>query len=245
MSTSTKNTSSLITAVIFIGIGVFWFLSKWGIDFPDWMFSWPMILILIGLFIGIGDGFKNPASYILLALGGLFLIEPYINLPRRLYEFIWPVILIAVGLVILINYLKNRNQPDDYLKKKVADGSFVSDNSADYLQISTVMSETNRLVTSQNFTGGQITTLMGSTKIHLGRALFNGQAVIQTTNIMGELKIVVPADCEVVVETSTIMGSVNDKRAHRPAGAAAQKQLLITGTVLMGEVKIETDFASL
>lgn len=245
MSSSTKNNSTLVTALIFIGIGIFWFLRKWGVVFPDWLFSWPMILVVIGLFIGIGDGFKNPVSYILIALGGLFLLEPYINLPRRLLEFLWPIVFITVGVVILINYLKNRNRPDDYFKKKVVEGTAAADQNSDFLQISTVMSETNRLVHAQNFTGGQITTVMGSTKIHLGSAKFNGQAVIQTTNIMGELKIVVPADCEVVVETSTIMGSVNDKRAHRPAGSTAQKQLLVTGTVLMGEIKIETDFASL
>jgi predicted membrane protein len=245
MSASTKNNSTLVTALIFLGIGVFWFLKKWGVIFPDWLFSWPMILVLVGLFIGIGDGFKNPASYILVALGALFLIEPYINLPRRLYEFLWPAILIAIGLVILINYFRNRNNPSEAVKKKVVFDAKGNQVTSDTLNISTIMSETTRLVESKTFTGGTITNIMGSTKIHLGRAGFNQQAVLSTTVLMGEVKIIVPADCEVVVETNTIMGAVNDKRAHRPSTIDANKRLVLTGTVIMGEIKLETDFASL
>lgn len=245
MSASTKNNSTLVTSLIFLGIGVFWFLKKWGISFPEWLFSWPMILVAVGIFIGIGDRFKNPASYILVALGVLFLIEPYINLPRRLYEFLWPSIMIGVGLIILINYIKNRNKPAEAPKKKVAfdaQGNVVQN---DALNISTILSETTRLVESKAFTGGNITTIMGNTKIHLGRAGFNGQAILQATVLMGEVKIIIPADCEVVVETNTIMGAVNDKRAHRPSALDTQKRLVLTGTVIMGEIKLETDFASL
>src|SRR5690606_36017281 len=60
-----------------------------------WLFSWPMVLIVIGLFIGAKSQFENVASYILIILGGFFLLNNFFDF--RLGPLIWPIILILLG----------------------------------------------------------------------------------------------------------------------------------------------------
>lgn len=74
--------------------------------FPGWLFSWPMILILIGLFIGAKHQYRNPAWFILVAIGTVFLIErfyPYINFS----QFTWPLLFILIGLYLIFG--RNRS----------------------------------------------------------------------------------------------------------------------------------------
>jgi len=64
-----------------------------------WLFSWPMILILVGLFIGAQSKFENITSYILIGLGGFFLLNTYLNF--HLGPLIWPIILIFLGFWLI------------------------------------------------------------------------------------------------------------------------------------------------
>lgn len=69
-----------------------------------WLFSWPMVLIIIGLFIGAKSKFENVASYILIMLGGFFLLNNYFDF--RLGPLLWPIILIFLGFWLI----KGRSQ---------------------------------------------------------------------------------------------------------------------------------------
>ncbi|TCK85468.1 LiaF transmembrane domain-containing protein [Albibacterium bauzanense] len=69
-----------------------------------WLFSWPMVLIVVGLFIGAKSQFENVASYILIILGGFFLLNNYFDF--RLGPLLWPIILIFLGFWLI----KGRSQ---------------------------------------------------------------------------------------------------------------------------------------
>lgn len=66
---------------------------------PFWLFSWPTALIVIGLAHGIRHNFRRPASFIMIALGALFLTNLITG-----FSFIpfWPVILILLGLRFIL-----------------------------------------------------------------------------------------------------------------------------------------------
>src|SRR5690606_23295378 len=56
------------------------------------LFSWPMILIIAGLFIGAKSKFENIASYILIAIGVFLLLDDFLDC--YIGKIIWPFILI-------------------------------------------------------------------------------------------------------------------------------------------------------
>ena len=46
-------------ALILIAVGSVLVLRQMGLPLPYWLFSWPMILIVVGLFIGFRHGFRG------------------------------------------------------------------------------------------------------------------------------------------------------------------------------------------
>lgn len=90
--------------------------------FPSWLFDWPMILILIGLYIGTKHNFKKPSAIILIVFGTIFLLDDIIP-GANLSNLIWPMIIISFGILMILgrNRSWNRkhwNQTNDWDKNK-------------------------------------------------------------------------------------------------------------------------------
>ena len=106
------------------------------------------------------------------------------------------------------------------------------------------------------FTGGRITSVLGGSHLDLRRALLApGQtAVVDVFTVLGGSEIRVPEGWRVELQTTAIMGGVNDERPRRnavqtaapapPGGADAASdvsapRVVIRGTVIMGGVSIK------
>ena len=110
---NTHHTSSssgkIVAGLIIIAVGVIFLLRQMGYYFPQWLFSWPMILIVIGLINGAKRGFRHFAWFILVGLGVAFLLDqmyPVYHITR----YAWPVFIIGAGLFMILN--RNRSWPD-------------------------------------------------------------------------------------------------------------------------------------
>jgi len=99
--TPRPNSGKAMAGLILIAVGAVLLLSRLDFFFfPGWLFSWPMILIVIGLFIGAKHQYRNPAWIVLVGLGTVFLMErfyPSINFSR----FIWPILFILFGVYMI------------------------------------------------------------------------------------------------------------------------------------------------
>ena len=94
---------SLIAGVIVIFVGFLLLINQieLNLKIPHWVTSWPMILVLIGLCIGGTSNFKNPAGWILLGLGGFFLLDRIIDF--NLWQIIWPTMVIGLGVWLILD----------------------------------------------------------------------------------------------------------------------------------------------
>src|SRR6187431_571983 len=93
--------NNMLTGVFILIIGVAALLKTTLTDFPDWLFSWQMLLIAFGVFIGLRHNFRGPSWLILILIGGIFLLnEIYPEISFR--RFMWPVAIIVVGLFIIL-----------------------------------------------------------------------------------------------------------------------------------------------
>jgi len=72
----------------------------------DWLFSWPMLLIVVGLFVGTRSKFENSTSYILIGIGVFFLLNNYLDF--RIGRLIWPIILIFLGFWLIKGRTKKK-----------------------------------------------------------------------------------------------------------------------------------------
>src|SRR3546814_9106295 len=69
----------VLAGLFVIAIGLVFLADRLGADLPEWLFTWPMILISLGIFAGIKHGFRPGGWLIMLLIGGIFLAD-------RLYD---------------------------------------------------------------------------------------------------------------------------------------------------------------
>jgi predicted membrane protein len=94
-------------------VGGLLLVRQMGTGVPDWLFSWEILLIVIGIFSGLAHAFRGPGWLIMILIGTFFLMDrmvPGLDIRR----FIWPAVIIVLGLVMLIRPKKTYWGGDDW-----------------------------------------------------------------------------------------------------------------------------------
>lgn len=251
--TSRHNQSSRIwLGLILFLAGLALFAYKLGMPLPSWLFTWPMILILIGLFLGVKDRFQNPGSWIMLLIGAIFLADQsMVGLNFRRY--ITPLILIIIGMAFILRPKtrqqhsmppgdgKPSNQPDDE-EATTALPSAANQNATDYevVNINSLFGGVKKLVLSKNFQGGTITTFMGGAELNLLQADIHQPIILEVNNVFGGTKLILPANWDIKNEVTAIFGGVEDKRNFNSLSPDPGKTVLIRGTCLFGGIEFSS-----
>lgn len=239
--------SRLWTGIIILFIGMAALVKASFRELPDWMFSWPMLLIVIGFFSGFKDGFRGIGWFIMIMLGGAFLaghIIPDLHLRR----YIWPMAIIAVGIMLILRPRSRGWHSDFRSEKKIKNDAGIEEatvvdetkySKEDFIEATTVFGGVNRNVVSKNFKGGDIVVLFGGSELNFNQADMQEEAVLSFTVIFGGAKLIVPANWTVKTELTPIFGGVEDKRSYNASGIP-EKTLVLRGTVLFGGIDIKS-----
>ena len=230
-----------------------------AILFPAWFFTWPVLLIAIGLFSGVRHRFRGIGWLFPLAIGAIFLADN-LSPDMHLRPYLWPILLIAAGLFVIFRPKHRRCYPDgpnddDFDSRKNFDNQAVvvpteaeneknewrntSTDRNDVIDATAVFGGVKKAVLSKTFKGGDVTTFMGGAEINLSQADFSGKAVIDCFNMFGGTKLIVPPDWEVQSDVVAIFGGVDDKRPPASSGAPA-KVLYLDGTCIFGGLEIKS-----
>ncbi|SEM15277.1 Cell wall-active antibiotics response 4TMS YvqF [bacterium A37T11] len=107
-----SNSSRVWTGIFIIFIGALILVKQLNIFiyFPEWIFSWPIFMIIIGLIIGGRTNFKKPASFILLGIGIFCLLSNYTNF--SIGRLFWPILIIVMGSWLIFGRSHHRNLPN-------------------------------------------------------------------------------------------------------------------------------------
>lgn len=244
MGTNSKSNEKWIGLII-LGVGVIILLRNLHLPVPTIFFSWPVILIAIGLVVALKDNFKGNAWIILMGFGAFFLfikMHPEWNLR----SFIAPAILIAIGLGFLFRR-KGSAVVDKRKDAVVADTvSYTTDTNTstsideeDKVDVAAVFGAVKRNVYSKNFKGGESVAVFGGSEINLAHADFTGTVKLEIVNVFGGTTLFVPAHWQIRSEVVAIFGAIEDKR-QRPAGVSTDKILVIEGFVMFGGIDIKS-----
>ena len=233
--------------------GAIMLLERLGLFIPDWIFSWPMFLIAIGVFTGKRHQFRNPSSYILIIIGVIFLVEEMIP-GVDFDDFVWPIAVIGIGMYLIIGKKKITNwgthteeRPSDLSwDKRVNDENEpVVENAAaqdDYVDIVSIFGGVKKNIVSKNFQGGEIVAIMGGSEIILTQADINLPRVeLEITQVFGGTKIIVPPHWKVTSDLVAIFGGIEDKRPLLVNQSISdEKHLVIKGTSIFGGIDIRS-----
>ena len=116
-SQTTKKQKSMISGSALAGavlviVGSVWIADRLGANIPHWVFSWPMIVIAVGIFLGAKDKFRDWGWLIPVTVGVVFLVNYEVE--GWSFRTLWPVIVIAVGLSMILNSFTKKKKNDDW-----------------------------------------------------------------------------------------------------------------------------------
>jgi predicted membrane protein len=217
--------------LILVIFGVLFLLDRLGeFNFGDVISTyWPVILIILGFAILIGNGFRRPVPGLLfIVFGVLFLLAELDILRYSAWHYIWPILIIILGLWLLLRPAFFRRGTEHFPEIKGND-----------IDVTAVFSGLKRRIESASFRGGQATAVMGGVELDFTSAgLADGKASLDATVIFGGMDIRVPRDWRVVVEGTPILGGIDDKRRSVPE-SEAKATLYVRATAVFGAIAIK------
>lgn len=229
-----RHDKRLGVGIIFIFIGAVLVLSNIGIMpaiLKNYIFSWQMILIVIGLF-SLANKRDKTLGLVLISVGVFFILPGIFGIPGVRWGKFWPVLFVFIGAYILF---RRKIEPvgHSYIESDIEDEDFIDDLN--------VFSGNKRHITSQKFRGGRTTALFGGSDYSFLKAdLAGNHATIDVLTIFGGSKFVVPADWDVTIDVISIFGGFADKRnTLNNVQIKYDKKLIIKGLTIFGggEVK--------
>lgn len=202
-------------------------------SFSHVVFSWPFIMLVIGLFVLVNTE-KKFLGGILTGIGSLFLIPRIF--PEVDYDagILIPIILITLGVYII-------------LKKKKIDADTehfpgTSKVNKDKIDDVSIFGGGTKVVSSNNFQGGNVTAIFGGSEINLMNCqLAEGDSILDVLCVFGGTTIIIPKEWNVVVNVTSILGGFSDKSIRNPGIVVDQSRTLhIKGLAMFGGGEIKT-----
>ena len=222
----------VIIGVILVLVGLALVMRNTGI-FPHFIdhviFSWPMLLVAIGLVITLSSGGGKTGGVILMAVGAFFLI-PIIFRETFDINMFWPSIFIVIGLIFIFARRKSW---------RPSSAIHVGD---DFIDNVNIFGGGERQIISENFRGGKITAIFGGSEIDLTQAkLAPGVSELEIACVFGGTTIIVPDDWNVKIEVVPVLGGFGDSRKlHHGRTIDMSKQLIIKGAIVFGGGEIKS-----
>ena len=254
-----RDGSRVIGGLIIVAVGAALLLRNTGFAMPHWLFTWPMILILVGVYTGFKHNFRHSSWLILIAIGTFFLIRKFMP-ELGLQPYFWPAVIIAAGVIFMLrprwdnqtnwSFEKNNDaweanakqswqaNPNDTATPALAPANIEA---TDLLFVRSVFSGVKRSVVSKNFQGGKISAVFGGAEVDLSQADLRGPVVLRFEVLFGGAKIIVPSHWAIQNEIDGVFHGVDDNRRFNPSVALnPEKVLILKGSATFGGVDIRS-----
>lgn len=250
-----------LTGLILVMIGLVLIIDniKFMPDFiPWWVWSWQFLLITIGIFSLLTSD-KVAPGVVLIGIGSIFLLSDilpelwpgFFDLFADNTNLFWYLVLIVVGASLI---LRKKTDHSDSGQSHSRRRGFISNDSGnksgfafssgdqDYIDEVAIFGGGKKIVTSENFKGGRITTIFGGTEIILSQSkLADGIVEIEVFAMFGGWTLVVPPTWQVKTDVVAIFGGISDKRMIGSESVRDNtQQLVVKGFVMFGGGEIKS-----
>lgn len=217
--------------ILIVGLAIMG--QQFGWPFISLKHTWPVLLIIIGLVIGIKHRFRNNAPYILIAIGIANLIPPFMIGGVSSDRLLLPGGLILLGLLIIFKPRKKKV----FLERNVT----VSTTDESMLNIDVAFGGKKSIITSKEFKGGNISVAFGGVELNLMQADNPEPMILDLKVSFGGVEIIVPSHWEVQVDIQPTLGSVEDHRMVRTSNVGEEKRkLILKGSCAFGSVEVKS-----
>lgn len=182
---------------------------------------WPTIIV----FVGIAALATVPRAWfvpvMIIAVGVFFQLSRLRVIDVEVWNILWPVAIIMVGVAMLSRMGLGTQGTDD-----------------DEIRASVFWWAAQRRTTSQQFTGGRLTAVMGGIEVDLRQADIVDRAELSIFAFWGGVTIKVPPTWRIRTVGLPLMGGWEDKTQPPPTAEAAP-ELVLRMTAIMSGVEIK------
>jgi len=208
-----------IIGIIIILIGGAFLMSNLGIIEQEnlrFIFKWQTMLILIGMIVFFSSG--NKSTGIIVALVGIMGLIP---------DF-WATALILAGVYIIYKQKGVSQTNPNFTETSTQYES-------DVINDISIFGGSKKSFQSNNFRGGNITSIFGGSEIDLmDSTLADGENILNVFFLFGGSKFKIPSDWNVAIDVIPIFGSFKDKRIIKEDMLQNDSRLIIKGITLFG-----------
>jgi len=200
-------------------------------ELPAYVFTWKMLLIVIGVFMLVNLKIIGAAIFISL---GIYLLMPEVSgMEATSLKALWPVLLIFAGLAIVLKSF-NRHR----CEKK---NSYVKTEDLPFMTSTVIFGGEKKKLSSHDFEGARLTAIFGGIELDLTNCvLVNERTIIDITAVCGGIELTVPKEWNIKIDIAPIMGGVEDRISDIPGAYVDQtKEVIIKGEVVMGGIEIK------
>ncbi len=258
-----------LVGIVLLAIGSLLLLKQFSFFFiPHWIFSFPMVIIIIGLFLGARNNFHKPGSILLMLFGIVLLISDNVE---GSHDIVWPLAIIVFGLWLILrrhSHFDKEHWKQNYGHKwdwRNYSGGFSPNNPAgpatgdptasttppnaasgtygnpdDYLDAVSVFGGVKKTILSKDFKGGEIVNVFGGAELDFTQAEINGRVIIDITQIFGGTKIIVPSHWQVVSDMAAVFAGLDDKRIKNTMVANNERVLVLKGVSIFAGIDIRS-----
>lgn len=231
--------AKLVSGILVLSFGVLFLLDRIGIDMPNWLFSWKIILIAIGVISLYKNHFKHLPGYIMIGVGTVFLINDFWENAID-GKLIFPCIIILVGISILSKSLNIFGKKQDPFNSSHF-GTTTELDPDDYIDSTALFGGINKTIVSKNFRGAKITSVFGGVDLNLTKSDLQEPAIIHTNTVFGGTTLIVPSDWTIKSEIMAVFGGIDDNRKTMHHGEPdPKKTLILKGNCFFGGVEIQS-----
>lgn len=231
---------SLWTGIFFIIVGGVALARSFMVPMPEWLFTWQTLLIAIGIFIGIRRHFEGAAWFILIMIGGAFLLNDfYFNGDLR--RHVWPLVFLIIGAAFILRPQSRRFGRNFKQRLWMEEHKDSPGNTGDFADITIVFGSSKKKIESKKFEGGDITAIFGGAELDLTNTDIEGKIVLDITAIFGGVELIIPSNWVIKSEVASVFGSVKDKRIQSTMLTQEPEIVIILdGTALFGGIEIKS-----
>ena len=232
--------SRMLAGLVVILIGGLLLAQKMGAYFPEWLFSWQMLLIAIGIFVGAKHNFRMGGWLIPIFIGIIFLFDRFLP-DMNLRPYFIPIILIIIGSVMILTPGGRRMRKGWSGRSVRAENTGFTENSGEEVMESvTIFGGVKRNVISKSFKGGESVTIFGGSEINLMQADIQGKVKLEIVQLFGGTKLIVPANWQIQSELVSIFGDIQDTRVSTKEAINSDKILVIEGFSMLGGISVKS-----
>ncbi len=228
-----------LAGFIVVIVGAVLLARQSGLVIPEWVLSWPMFLIVLGLFIGARHRFRRPGWIVLCLVGSIFLADRLMD-EISITQFLWPAVIIIAGLAMIFGPRRKKWNNECGQGKWGSRSESLTTNTEDYINSVSIFGGVKKNILSKDFKGGEIVGVFSGAEINLSQAEIKGHVELEIVNVFAGTKLIIPAHWEIKSEMVAILGGIEDKRMQQANTTNGTDVLMIRGTTVFGGIEIKS-----